>query len=252
MDGKITYPKNFITKVFFRLDFSIIDSLADEPTQFKELVKEIFPKMEPVVRTGYVFQAQENQQLTTKQETQTIWQFTSADGKIICNLLPNSLVIQASAYTNFTAFSEITEAVLTAFYSSYETITIGRVGLRYINEIVIPDDTEYLNWDGYINPLIFPIVQYSPANTELKRSLNTAEYSLDTETSLNIRTGIFNSSYPSKILRKEFVIDLDCYSNRTPENKDSLLAMSKRFNDVITETFESIIGDRLRILLNNE
>ncbi len=114
---------------------------------------------------------------------------------------------------------------------------------------LITEDKDYLDWESYVNPLIASVVKYRPKDAVLKRSLNTAEYSVDPETTINLRTGIFNSSYPANIVQKEFIIDLDCYSLQRPENKESLLEASKKYNKILVETFESLIEERLRTIL---
>jgi uncharacterized protein (TIGR04255 family) len=250
--GDITYPKNFITKVLFRIDFSRIQSLENEPTEFKKAIQGSFPTLESVIRKGIIMQAGLVQSSAPQQFSQTVWQFTSADGKIHCNVLPESLVLESTVYKNYSAFSEVIKTVLDAFYATCGEVNIGRTGLRYINEIVIPEDENYLEWKGYISPSIVSILDFKPDDTTLKRSLNTAEYSVDPETTINLRTGIFNSTYPANLVRKEFVIDIDCYSNRSIKDEKSLLEEAKRYNEILTDTFESLIENGLRALLNKD
>lgn len=250
MEEKITYSKNFLTKVLFRIDFSRVSSLENEPVSFRDAIQTSFPKIEPVRQSGLILRAELGKAPVTEQVSGTLWQFTSADGNIHCNILPESLVLESNTYQNFTTFSGILKEILDAFYSTQGSLKISRTGLRYINEIVIPGEGDYLNWEGYINPLIASPVRYKPADTELKRILTTGEFNVDAETMIILRTGIFNSSYPAGIIQKEFVLDLDCFSTRTPEDKDSLIATVVRLNGILTNTFESLIEEKLRTLLN--
>ena len=250
MDKKITYPRNFLTKVLFRIDFTPLEALKSEPTEFRNLIRSAYPRLEPVVRTGALFEAQVGMQPTTRQVSETLWQFTSTDGTTLCNVLFNSVVIESNAYINFTTFATDLKVILDAFYAIYPDVSVIRVGLRYINEIVVPDGEDYLEWGELINPQLASIVRFRPEGTELKRSLNGAEYVVDADTTINVRTGIYNSSYPAAIVRKEFVIDLDCYSTSRPDSQTALMTSLNRYNDLLTRTFESIIEDGLRALLS--
>ncbi len=252
MDEARTYRKNFITKVLFRIDFARIPALVTEPTAFKDLIATLYPTLEPVVRTGIVFGAQDGTPPTAQQTTETLWQFTNVEGNQHCNILPESLVIEASTYQDFSTFRESLSTVITAFLNTYTGVSIERIGLRYINEISISDDTDYLEWENYINPLVSSIVKFIPEGSRLKRSLNTAEYEIDADTSINVRTGVFNSRYPAEIIQKEFVIDLDCFSRTRPANLLELMENIAKYNAILTDTFEVMVEEPLREIMDAE
>lgn len=246
------YKRNFITKVLFRIDFLRIPALENEPTAFHKLVAEKYPQIEPISRTGVIIGAKVGTKPTARSTTEIVWQFTTKDGSGQCKILPESLVIEATAYSNFSTFRDYIDTILTAFYQTYSDPSITRTGLRYINEIVIPEETDFLEWDGYIESKLASILKFSPSGLRLKRTLNTAEYEVDPETTINIRTGIFNSRYPAEIIRKEFIIDLDCYSTTKPKTRDDLTSVVIRFNTILTQTFEDMIQEKLRKLLDND
>ena len=59
--------------------------------------------------------------------------------------------------------------------------------------------------------------------------------------------GIPNSIFPSKISRKEFLLDFDCYTENIEE--DSVLQHLKIFHNKIQQFFEYCIKEKLRNLM---
>ena len=74
---------------------------------------------------------------------------------------------------------------------------------------------------------------------------------MEGEYSLRFQYGIPNSLYPGKILRKEFVLDIDGYTNDALNQKE-VMDKIKVLNERITSLFEKCIGNKLRNIMETE
>ena len=63
---------------------------------------------------------------------------------------------------------------------------------------------------------------------------------------LRFQYGIANSLYPSKIIRKEFVLDYDCFTFESLESPEEITSKVSEFNKTILDIFEESIEDGLR------
>src|SRR3989339_592965 len=77
------------------------------------------------------------------------------------------------------------------------------------------------------------------------------QISLEEEYTLRFQYGIPNSLYPGKILRKEFVLDIDGYTNDALNQKE-VMDKIKVLNERITSLFEKCIGNKLRNIMETE
>ena len=67
---------------------------------------------------------------------------------------------------------------------------------------------------------------------------------------MNFNYGLYNSEFPNKISRKDFVLDYDCYTANI-EKKDSYEYLNK-FHEKINEEFEKSIEEGLRKEMEGE
>ena len=64
--------------------------------------------------------------------------------------------------------------------------------------------------------------------------------------------GIWNADYPNENTRREFVMDIDCYSRFPLEPKHDVNGAIERFNEHIQDIFEASITELLRDILRNK
>jgi uncharacterized protein (TIGR04255 family) len=86
---------------------------------------------------------------------------------------PTRLVVDTTAYTSFTEFSGFLERVLDAVSSVAAGRACRRLGLRYVDEIRIPQKMsgDVVEWTDWMDPALFPPFVLSPAR---KKPLNFA------------------------------------------------------------------------------
>lgn len=244
-----TYQKNYLSDVIFRVDFPLILEISKEaPEKFqKEIIAE-FPILEAVKQYGFHIEANEDSPISTPLD-KTVWRFKNKEGDLIIELDEKFLVVNAKKYVDYSSFKERVARILEAFYKTYPSTVVQRLGLRYVNQIEIPGEENFFEWAGYINEDLIKNIDFVDDKATIKRTMQILEIAVDRETKINFRAGIFNSNYPENITNKEFVLDYDCYT-RTPLEQAVILTKLDSYNKVITEYFEKSIGDNIRGILN--
>lgn len=249
----VTYKKNFLSNVIFRIDFSPILKLEKEkPADFQDKIQHVFPILEPINQLGLSFVIDQKQESNSKMEnlSRITWKFLSEDKKKIIELDSNYLAISflEESYKNYTDFKACVEEIIRIFYEAYPEVIAQRMGLRYINEIKIKEDN-LLEWGEYINSKLISNISFFAEKEKIRRAMNVAILKLDSFT-LNFNYGIFNSSFPGEIVSKEYILDYDCFTSGQID-KGGIGEKMDFCNIEITKIFEESITDDFRAILNN-
>ena len=240
------YPNNKLTKVIFQIKFyPLLKLYSNNPevaSDFQQCIIEEFPETKMT----------QNRQVSLKigstitpVESETnnlhlIWNFKNENGKNI-NLTGEELTLTypGQVYSTFDDFLNDIEMVIKGL-KNYKIPKIKSIGLRYINQIKI-DDNSKLN--EYINPKLH-LNNHSETGT-LIQAISRIEYSID-EFLLSFQYGQFNPEYPNPNINKDFILDYDCIM-RNDVAIDSLKNCLTKMNSIIYNKFEESINDSLRI-----
>ena len=242
------YEKNYLTQVIFQLSFSPILKLDTSPGDFQEQIKGRFP------------QPKEGQEITVKgsmslkgdmktdmsvEAVRKRWLFFSKDESKSITIASNLFSLEYKKYQNLEATSDDFNFLWEKFQNIYQVETLERVGLRYINQIVLPSG-EPLDWKGYIDEKIIAATLDVPAPESHRLCRSThATYWLQDDHRITFQYGIQNSDFPNPLVKREFVLDYDCSSMGPTDASDAENCLI-RYNELIDTLFEINIGDRLR------
>lgn len=209
------YETNPLTDVIFRIDFDkpIIGSkkLSDD---FYNLIKSVFPKratVQGIVLHAEMVAQKEGNKLSQSQERVVNYRFWDENQKKILMLEPKTdanLVFKI--YKNSQELKDVINLVADAIIKVYGDITIKRTGLRYINDINIPEGNP-LDWIPFINPSLISSLNFRAESDRLSRSMGIMELIRDNHKVL-FQFGMYNPEYPNPISKKTFVLDYDCYT----------------------------------------
>jgi len=247
------YKRNFINSAVFQINFPTILELEEKvPTGFQSKIADKFPILRDSTELNLNFSVSSSEKLDEKEIIPLglkKWQFHNREKNKIIALSNKSLTIEyADCYSNFKEFISDIELILKSLFEEYNIPLIDRIGVRYINQIKLSSGNP-LDWKDIINEDLTSSIKF--ANTKnLIRTMQQLQIEEDSYY-LVLRYGMPNSSYPSKIVRKEFTLDMDCFGNGefTVEEIPILLA---KYHEVIKNTFESSIGDEFRKMMNKE
>lgn len=240
---EIRYQRNFLKNVIFRIDFSPLVRLQKELSpDLQDALRESFPSLEDRIAVEYNTTITEGRRIDETASSH-LWHFDNSGRTRRVSISYKHLVIEFFQYTHFSEFSQVVENVYSTFANIYRPLDLKRFGLRYVNNIVI-NSGHPLEWAEFINPhLTHSIDNFIVDNTQLSRAMSQNTLNRDDHTII-FSYGIYNSEFPAKISRKEYILDYDCFT--TDFDNDDLIPKLYEYNQEIFELFEKSITDELR------
>lgn len=243
----VFYPKHFLKQVVFRVDFNPILLLSQElsPT-FQDSIRSGFPLLTPNQLHKYRTTIEKGTKKEDEHTTMGLWILSNTDKNIRIEICSEYIAFICTKYSKFDDLKQQIMEVYNSFANEYAPLSLTRVGLRYINEISISQGNPF-DWKEYINPELTSLIdRFFEDKTELARSMNQTVLNKDNHL-INFTFGIFNSLFPSKISKKEFILDYDSYTENTVDNEiEGWLGL---FHQEIQTLFEKSIQEELRKLM---
>lgn len=242
------YKDNFLKNVIFRLDFSTLTQLEDnnEPIFGNAIAERYSAPTKKTIKELEVSFGQDNSKIV-KEESIWRWEYFNKDSNDkIVTLLKNAIIFECRnrQYKDFISFKEDAEFILNNLQKSYSIDEFNRMGLRYINEIIIPENNP-LDWQGFINSDLSNAIKAGVANNfQPVRSMHQLQFK-DDEITVLFNYGIFNRDYPNPVAKPELILDYDYYISSVL-NKNEIVDKLVCLNSISKQMFESSIGDRLR------
>lgn len=238
------YTRNLIKDTIFRIDYpSILKLVNENPSAFQEQIIELFPNVE-VIEHLMRFSLNGSDEQDTG-EVRKIWRFKSRDGSRTLEISPEYLVVIENNYTNFTDFNRLLEQVLTPFRNLYNFSYIKRIGLRYVNEISVPNTVPTReSLSTYLNNSLVTHLDFA-SDKQLLRTNNVTEFIHESSRKVKFRYGLTNENYPNQLQDSKFTLDFDCYNADSIE-KDAFSTELVALNVIATGHFENCIEDGLR------
>lgn len=246
------YRTNFLTKVVLRLNFDPIPALRDNARLdnrpgFSARIAEQFPivRGQPTaslnVNIGPLGAGLEQQM------TGVIWDHRRVEnGTQVAVLSSDSVGVEygKNDFDHFPPFRAHARLVIDSLIAEYNPPQFTRLGLRYINEIVLPEGNP-LDWDGILQPdLITATKVASGDERQIVRSMHQGIFSSGEYTTV-FNYGLVNPDFPNALARRVFVLDYDC-SRNGPIPAGEVLQSLDAANVVCESLFEDCIGERLR------
>ncbi len=238
MSKKVNYKNNFIANVIVQLDFAPVKRFFDAVP--KDIIDAL--QNEYACFQGQpLSQVQVNVATGAKIETVTpVWMFRSADSTVEMQLTQDFLKLNCVKYTSFEDLMVHIKKITSLL--SNDVPVIGRLGLRYINQIGV-EGVNPTEWNNYISDyLTLPAAQW--AGDEKDSIVNTVgQVIFDYKDSMmNFNYGI-NAQAAST-----YVLDFDCYGGNIEFAK--LEESLQKYNKKIKDSFEKSIKDTLREKMN--
>ncbi len=254
----IKYNKTFISQVICRVDF--LNYIKNEEI-FDQIIidkiTEFFPKkeMEQVIKFNTIKIEGDSSPASANIHGSSIEglqnTFTNREGTNKIILSNKFLIFDYKQYDTFETLLDCFSSVIKNIEATLEKFSSLRIGLRYIN--VMSTDKLKIQKGFFC-----PNVAYATSNNiveldvqfKLIRSMQTAEYRVD-NMMLNFRFGLYNPNYPSKVIKKDFILDYDCFIQEIISNSNEIIEYIKRGHNSIQIMFESSITSKLRAVMND-
>lgn len=236
------YEKSYLTQVIFSAIFSI-DNLKNsiDPSLValcEELTKS---KISETRSTNITFIAGGKMESSNS----PIWIFKGDD--IYINIQSNSLQIVNLKYTTHTDYHTLIGKIFDLICSIYNPI-ISKVSFRYVNIISLPDGDAF-DFKEYINPSLLNATEEFKSEG-IARSIGAINI-IKGDVVTNFTYGYFNSEFPNKIAKREFMLDFESSISITGE-RDLIKILLLKLSTSVNNLFEKSILEPLRIKMGKK
>ena len=207
------------------------------PADFQKHVREKFPQ----------FELRQNVMVDVNQPLPSEYSFNSSNKKSRVALGVNFVALTTEEYSHWSAFEEDLRTALDGLKKSYGTISVTRIGLRYINEL--NSKSTQLNTLGEILGVVNSNVTHLALNdiwSLPKRALEQVSLE-DDENELTIRFAFENSPNPVVLLDFDYFVAFD--SPQTMETGEILEKINK-FHKGCYDVFRWTIRDDKLVIFN--
>jgi len=245
----VCYKRNFLKNVIARVDFpSPVEGLKDQvPSRISKKILKTFPIAEPKKVIARELMLSPNS-LKQKELEMTEWHFHGKDRTKTLTIIPSAIFVEYRAYRDYETLREEFLNAVGLIFENYKDVVGSRLGLRYINEIAL-DEANPLSWNDYLNEKMLYLLHFYPDPQVLSRVFSNVEMNFG-EFNVRYQFGIHNPDFPATIRKKQFIVDIDAYSQGVQEYGEISVNL-KTFHDRIQELFEMSITDSLRRIMND-
>jgi len=241
------YPTPFLREVIVRLDYSNPLTKLSKflPAKIRDIVTPSFPIGEP--KEFISRELRISKDLTKEKIVEgTDWFFHGIDREKTLILARDNINISYTKYGSFDTLKNEFLPIVKELFTYYDDFQGKRLGLRYINEITLPEN-RVLEWEDYLNGSLLANMSFPEDPSKICRAFSNLELS-EGDLIVRFQYGMFNPDYPAPIRKKSFILDYDAYYQGALNFEDINPKLDK-FNVAIKSIFERSILDGLRRIM---
>lgn len=241
------YKKDFLKKVIVRIDFDTpLPIVSKGPaSSIYDTVKDRFPITEEKKVMGKELLIGPEDTKERSIETKE-WHYYGKNREKHLTITPNTVFVEYDRYEYYEMLKEDFLSVSDALFTSYPKLQVRRLGLRYIDNIDIPNESP-TEWDKYLKPELNTIFALAEDKKSVSRAFHVLEFNYG-EDLLRFQFGMFNPDYPAPIKKKIYTLDYDMYVTKIL-NKSDIGETLDRFHEKVNRSFEEVITDELRKIM---
>ena len=253
------YKNNFLNQVIFRIDFPTpMETKALFSDEIISAILSVFPAkgMDRIIHYNEMeLNASgdgEVRAINTRKEglEQTFFDKTMKNKVILTN---NAIIFEYNKYHSFEDMQKAVKVIVEPIWA-IQGICVSRIGLRYINLYNANQSTVKVNKKMFSNG-VQKLLSSSNVKTEADikplRSMILTEYSYG-DIRVNYRTGVFNQFYPAPIVKDDYALDIDCFTQSGIDSLEDISRFMLTAHQITQELFEGSISDRMREVMGNE
>lgn len=253
------YKNTSLKQVIFRIDFP--EPVPNEKILINgidDIVKEYFPITEKDTVKFYnklSFEANAetgNVQGATNRFEGVERTFCDSTKRNKVTFSNDSIVFTYNRYESFDKMFESIEDILNNLLRNNKILAV-RTGLRYVNlynSSPIDFKTTKNMFSNKLSKIMVPSLIKTLKNLEPIRSILTTEYVYN-DIKVIYRAGQYNQFYPTPIIKDDFALDIDCFTNNSMDSAEDFCGFISKAHFFIQFLFEQSIGDKMREVMNN-
>lgn len=193
----------------------------------------------------------------------------NVDGTAALSIFPDRLSFETTAYAEYTTFKANVVACAQALVGAGVAPAIQRVGLRYLDEIRVPDTkvADARLWSDWVDQRLVDHLQLGPGGAPIARADGMISYDLGDHKGLNFRFAALSGGavvVTGNLVRRPFtenvpvfVLDFDGYQDfsgpkATLLSTDVVALTLDAVHGPAGETFQNAITDQARELFRGE
>jgi uncharacterized protein (TIGR04255 family) len=248
MYDAVCYKNTFLKEVIFKADFPTLVQGVEKGLSAKvsKAILGKFPLSEPQKAHAQEFQFSGGSNFQAKSSEIMQWIFHSQNRDRTLAITQEAFSYTSREYKTYETLVEDINAPIKEFFSDYKDLTSSRLGLRYVNVIEI-EEGHPLEWKDYLNEDMLGIIDFNQDKEFLTRMFHILEYNFE-GLLIKFQFGIANPDYPAPVRKKQFVLDIDAYSQGAFEYSD-IADFVTQAHKKIQSLFEMSITNKTRELM---
>jgi uncharacterized protein (TIGR04255 family) len=210
--------------------------------------EEAFPQLEAIAEASLSVSVGPNAPPVSQQINATGWRMASGDGGRIVSLLPSSVSFEVTQYSGWPDFAAQFDAVIDAIAECVQPVFEQRLGLRYINQLTVPEVRSPEGWRGYVDDAFVGLASHAEIDNMIIFARQQAVLQLDDETRCTLNHGFAPDEAREQALT--YVLDFDVAREGTRLfDTAGLHAAAERFNAYALRLFQISTTAQLRDLI---
>jgi len=245
----VCYAHTFLSEVAVQIDFlEPPDPLNGKvlPGNIQAELKKYFPIYEPGSASSHELTFSEEGIAASREEFQQ-WVYHGNEREKTISINKKQVIVRTSDYSTYENLKDNVLSPINAISSQDPEKYVSRTGLRYVN--IYPDLlTSMDDASTYFSSMLSgPLASLDNAEN-CSRSFLITEYIYE-DVKVRMQTGVYNPDYPARIKKRDFIIDIDAYSD-TPHQFVEVGKTLDQLHQCIQVHFESSITRALREKMN--
>lgn len=240
----VCYERSFLKQVIARIDFLAPNETLRQsmPAKLANEVAKLFPISEPKQSIAEELQIGPDE-LHRRQKRQTDWHFYGKEREKRLTITADAAFVSYSSYTTYDDLKAEFLQVVQALWQAFPDTRATRSGLRYVNNVEIPDN-DPTDWTHSFADGLLGVLNFLKEPDYLTRAFHIYEYKYG-DIHLRYQFGMPNPDFPAPIKRPLFVLDLDARTDG-PLDIGEIANALDRSHEKIQSLFEKSITDDLR------
>lgn len=248
------YPNPPLRLVAFEVRYPLATKLASRETLegFIELLQDRLPDVELGIQAGFAFNPQQG---FAELPTQPLLRLFSRGRRTSVTLGQTSLTVETAEYSKYADFRGLLHQALSALAESSRIGGMSRVGLRYVNEVRVPEVLTPRDWRNLIaDTLIAPVSLCGLSATDYQLRL---QFDVGDGRVVQVMAGTGDGEFVSSTgpLRVEpargpfFLVDVDSFSQFDSLRDfvvEETVTICDQLRDPVRKIFDAAITERLK------
>lgn len=210
-----------------------------------------FPKLSQIQTQRVTIDPQALPGETPMTEQQRGWRFSDREGDRHVTLLPGSLALETTAYRSWDEFAPHLERALNVLGDEVDPAIEQRLGLRFVNLIILDEVHEAVGWEGYIAADLLAPGGHPVLGSGVVAAQHRVVLDLGDELRCLLNYGLVPDANGAG--RVGYLLDLDIFRERSaPFSPAEVFKASEFMNDRAVSLFQQLTTPELRALLRGE